>query len=233
MGGPTFQNWIWSDNWDADDYTWYRYKFQGIGSGISTTSYTAVEQTPLTLSGTGIAIDDPDLPTGNLTATLSLTSGAHTGRLDLVPGTTGITVISSSAQSISISGTIDQINAILLGSSGSSLKFTANSDTPATSSTLTLTVNDNGQTGTGTALSTTATATINITATNDAPTLSGTTFSGTWTEGDASPLQFMSGTISIGDPDTTQFNGGSLTVSLQPMLRVMCLVLLVVQTESP
>jgi len=213
VGGPTFQNWIWSDNWDLDDYTWYRYKFQGIGSGISTTSYTAVEQTPLTLSGTGIAIDDPDLPTGNLTATLSLTPGAHTGRLDLVPGTTGITVISSSAQSISISGTIDQINAILLGSSGSSLKFTANSDTPATSSTLTLTVNDNGQTGTGTALSTTATATINITATNDAPTLSGTTFSGTWTEGAASPLQFMSGTISIGDPDATQFNGGSLTVS--------------------
>lgn len=49
VGGPTTQNWIWSDNYDADDYTWYRYKFQGIGSGISTTSYTAVEQTPLTL----------------------------------------------------------------------------------------------------------------------------------------------------------------------------------------
>ena len=51
------------------------------------------------------------------------------------------------------------------------MSYTDNSDTPSASATLTLQVNDNGNTGGG-SLTNSDTATINITAVNDAPTLS-------------------------------------------------------------
>ena len=53
---------------------------------------------------------------------------------------------------------------------------------------------------------------LRVSAVNDAPTASAT-IAGSYTEGAASALQFLSA-VSVSDPDASQFNGGSLRVAL-------------------
>ncbi|WP_462325782.1 cadherin-like domain-containing protein, partial [Desulfoplanes sp.] len=55
-------------------------------------------------------------------------------------------------------------------------------------------------------------STVTVIPSNDAPDLTATV-DGTFTEGDAAPLQFLTG-INVSDVDTTHFNNGSLTVAL-------------------
>ena len=75
----------------------------------------------------------------------------------------------SGTSSVTITGTVAQINALLNTNATSAVTYVDNTDTPSATSTLTLSVNDNGNTGTGGSLVSTATSTINITAVNDAP----------------------------------------------------------------
>jgi hypothetical protein len=77
-------------------------------------------------------------------------------------------VSGSGSSSVTITGTLAQINALLNTDGTSTVSYLDGSNTPGASTVLTLAVNDNGNTGGG-ALNSNDTATINITAVNDAP----------------------------------------------------------------
>jgi len=142
---------------------------------ITPTSYSATEQTGLDLRNTGLSISDADA-TGPMTVTLSVTQGI----LNVAAGTSGASVSNSGTSSVTITGTVAQINALLSTNAGSTVSYIDNTDAPGASATLTLNVNDNGNTGGG-ALQSSDTATINITAVNDAPvaTITPTSYSAT------------------------------------------------------
>ena len=133
---------------------------------IAPLTYGATEQTSLTLHGTGLSIADVDAGSATVQATLGVASGT----LNVAAGTTGVTVSNSGTATVTLSGTITQINNLLAGSLGGTVTYIINSDTPPASDTLTLTASDLGNTGTGGTLTANDNATINITAVNDAPT---------------------------------------------------------------
>ena len=135
-------------------------------STITPTSYSATEQVNLSLKNNGLAVSDVDGNSGTETITLSVTEGT----LTVGAGTSGISIDSGNGtSSVTVSGTITQLNDFLNTNAGSTLVYNDNTDTPSASATLTLLIYDNGNSGTGGDLSATDTATINITAVNDAP----------------------------------------------------------------
>ncbi|WP_186289687.1 cadherin-like domain-containing protein [Methylomonas koyamae] len=171
---------------------------------ITPASYSATEQTSLTLHGTGLSIADVDAGSSSVQATLSVVSGTLTASA----GTTGVTVSGSGTSSITLTGSLSQINALLAGNASGSLSYIINSDTPPATDTLTLSVNDQGNTGSGGALTGFDVATINITAVNDAPvnTIYG---DGTIVPED-SVIQLL-GSVVIADADS---GSGTLTTTL-------------------
>ena len=181
---------------------------------IIPTSYSATEQTTLPLQGTGMSIADVDAGTATVKAIVSVNSGTLTA----TAGTTGVAVSGSGTGSVTLTGTIAQINNLLAGNSGATLSYIINSDTPPASDVLTLTANDQGNTGSGGALTGSDTATINITAVNDAPTATIIPTSYSATEQTTLPLQ---GTMSIADVDAgaatvqaiVSVNAGTLTAT--------------------
>ena len=127
--------------------------------------YTATEQVNLNLHGTGLSVSDVDGNSGSETVTLSVVEGTIT----LSAGNSGVGSISGSGtSSLTFSGTLTQLNALLSGSSTGTLIYNDPSDTPVASTTLTLLIHDNGNSPSGD-LSASANATIDITAVNDAP----------------------------------------------------------------
>jgi len=86
------------------------------------------------------------------------------------------------------------------------LTYKNTSDTPTATRTISITVSD-GDGGTSTA----ATSFITVTPENDPPDLTATV-GGSYAEGAATALQFLS-SATVTDPDTTHFNGGSLMVA--------------------
>ena len=137
------------------------------GATITPTSYSATEQTSLSLKNNGLSIGDVDAATGATTATLSVTEGT----LTVTAGSSGALVSNSGTSSVTVMGTVAQINDLLNTNGSSTVSYSDNTDTPSAGASLTLTVHDNGNTGGGD-LSASDTATINITAVNDAPVLS-------------------------------------------------------------
>jgi hypothetical protein len=139
---------------------------------ITPTNYAATEQTTLDLKNTGLSVGDVDAGNGRVTVTLSVTEGTLT--VSIAPGSGGkagtAVVANSGTSSVTITGTIAQINSLLNDNPTSVVSYFNDSDAPSSSVTLTLTIDDDGNTGTGGALTATDTATINITAVNDAPT---------------------------------------------------------------
>ena len=128
-------------------------------------SYGATEQTALTLAGTGLSIADVDAGSANVTATLSVGQGV----LNVGAGTTGVGVAGSGSSTVTLTGTITQINDLLAANLSATVLYFNGSDTPAASTILTLSVNDGGNAGSGGPLSGSDTATINIAAVDDAP----------------------------------------------------------------
>ncbi|CDX46534.1 Outer membrane adhesin like proteiin (modular protein) [Mesorhizobium sp. ORS 3359] len=178
-------------------------------------SYGATEQVTVSLKSASLAVSDVDGGSGNETLTLSVGEGTLTG----TAGNSGATVSGSGSSSLTISGTLAQINSFL-GSgaaSTSTLSYTDNTDTPSASTTLSLSINDNGNTGTGGSLVGGAASTITITAVNDAPVIdlnsgtAGTSTSINYTAGSAATAITPSATVT--DVDSADFNGGSLTVA--------------------
>ena len=132
---------------------------------ITPASYANTEQVALNLKNNGLSISDVDAGSGSMSVTLAVTEGT----LTVTAGTSGAVVTNSGTSSVTITGTVAQVNALLNTNATSTVSYVDNTDTPSATSTLTLTVHDNGNTGTGGDLVSAATSTINITAVNDAP----------------------------------------------------------------
>jgi Ca2+-binding RTX toxin-like protein len=132
---------------------------------IATDPYSATEQTPLVLKGTGLTITDADAGAGTLTVVLSVTEG----ELTVTPGDSGVSVVNGNSTGVVVvSGTLAQLTALLAAGGTSNLVYTGTSDTPAPAVILTLAADDGGNSG-GSAQSDSDTATISVTAVNDAP----------------------------------------------------------------
>ncbi|RZL07772.1 MAG: hypothetical protein EOP40_15025, partial [Rubrivivax sp.] len=172
---------------------------------ITPTTYSATEQVNLTLHGTGLSIADVDAGSASVQATLSVTAGI----LTVAAGSTGVSVSGSGTGSVTLTGTVAQINNLLAGLNTGTITYVMNSDTPPASATLTLGVNDQGNTGTGGLLTASDVATINITAVNDAPTATITPTSYSATE---QVLLALQGTgLSVSDVDA---GGSTVSVSV-------------------
>ena len=151
---------------------------------ITPATYAATEQVALTLKNTGLSISDVDAAAGSMSVTLSVTEGT----LTVTAGGSGALVSNSGTSSVTITGTVTQINNLLSTDGTSAVSYTNGLDAPSASATLTLLVNDNGNTGGG-SLTNSDTATINITAVNDAPTLTATALNPSFTEAAGSGTQ--------------------------------------------
>ena len=139
-------------------------------------AYTVNEQTSLTIEGTGFSVSDVDAGGAGVSATLSVGEGV----LNLASGNSGVTIVSGDGTStVSLTGTISQLDNLFTGATTGTISYFNNSDTPSASTTLAITVNDGGNSGvdpgvTGNAVSEEGTnsQTINITAVNDDPVIS-------------------------------------------------------------
>ncbi|RZI84761.1 MAG: tandem-95 repeat protein, partial [Rubrivivax sp.] len=132
-------------------------------ASILQTEYAATEQTDLALHNTGLHIADVDA--GQVEVTLSVTEG----KLTVTAGTTGVTVSSSGTHSVTLAGTVGQVNDLLAGNLGGTVVYQDELDAPTAHDTLVFTVDDLGNTGSGGHLSHTATVDIAITPVNDTP----------------------------------------------------------------
>jgi hypothetical protein len=174
-------------------------------AAITPVSYSATEQVSLSLKNTGLSVSDVDALGASETATLSVGEGT----LNMTAGGSGAAVSNSGTSSVTINGTLAQINALLNTDGSSTVSYVDNTDTPSASTTLTLQINDNGNTGTGGPLTGSDTAQVNITAVNDAPTATITPASYTATE--QVSLSLKNNGLAVSDPDGL---AGSETVTL-------------------
>ena len=99
-----------------------------------------------------------------------MTLAVAEGTLTVTAGTSGVDRAANNSSSVTITGTVAQINNFL-STATSTVSYVDNTDTPSASSTLTLTVHDNGNIGTGGNLTGTDTATITIAPVNDKPVI--------------------------------------------------------------
>ena len=96
---------------------------------ITPVSYAATEQTSLTLKGTGLSIIDVDAGSGSMSVTLAVTEGT----LNVTAGTSGATVSGSGTSSVTLTGTVAQINNLLSSNATSTVNYVDNTDTPSAS----------------------------------------------------------------------------------------------------
>ena len=127
--------------------------------------YSVAAGTSFNLVNTGLSVNDADGGNGIETATLSVSEG----NITIAAGNSGATVVSATngTGSVTFSGTIAQINALLNSSTGT-VFYNDNAAPPSSQATLTLTVDDNGSNG-GSALSGSATTTVNLAPSGGAP----------------------------------------------------------------
>ncbi|MFO1142690.1 MAG: VCBS domain-containing protein [Amaricoccus sp.] len=170
---------------------------------IAPSAYAATEQVVLNLKGTGLSVADIDAGTTSVTVTLSVSEGT----LNVGAGTTGALVSGSGTSSVTLTGTLTQINALLATDGASTVSYIDNNDAPSAAATLTLTINDNAKNGA--ALLGTDTATISIAAVNDAPvaTITPTTYAAT----EQVSLNLKNNGLSVSDVDA---GSGSVSVTL-------------------
>ena len=163
-------------------------------------SYTATENVVLNLHGTGTSVADIDaLPTSIVTVQLSSISGFLGAT-----ASNGTTIAGIGSPTLTLSGTLAQINAVLAGTAGT-VTYTVGSDSPAPTDTLDLSITDNGATGAGGAQWGFDSVTMSLVAVNDAPII---TIPGLVTTPEDTPLVFSTGggdLISITDVDAAGF----------------------------
>jgi len=102
-----------------------------------------------------VVVGDVDGGNGSETVTLSVGEGT----LTVTAGSSGASINNSGTSSVTITGTVAQINALLSTDATSAVSYTDGTNTPSASTTLSLLIHDNGHTGTGGDLSATDTAT--------------------------------------------------------------------------
>jgi VCBS repeat-containing protein len=127
--------------------------------------YTTLEQVALDLKGS-ILLGDVDSASVSMSVTIS--AGGY-GLLTVTPGGSGADVVGSGSGDVTITGTLAQIQALLVGDATSTIFYTPNTDNPPASTSLGVLVNDNGGTGEGGPLFAIGGQTITITPVNDAP----------------------------------------------------------------
>ena len=128
--------------------------------------YSVISGTPISLVNTGLSVSDADDGGKTETVTLSVSEGT----ISLAVGNSGVSadsVTGNGTRSVTFSGTIAQINALLNhsnGADGGTIFYTDNNNASPgffSGATLKLTIDDEGSNG-GPSLSDTASATINI-----------------------------------------------------------------------
>ena len=156
-----------------------------INSGTTTINIAAVNDAPVNgtvssatgnedanIAVTGLQVSDADANPAlqTVSVTLSVTKGVLTLLTNVTNGLTAGEVTGNGTATVTISGTLNEINATLAATNG--LLFTGNANINGTD-TLTVVTNDGGGTGSGGALSDTDFYTITITGVNDAPVVGG------------------------------------------------------------
>ncbi|SDN97545.1 VCBS domain-containing protein [Afipia sp. GAS231] len=135
--------------------------------------YSATAQRDLSLHNTGLSVSDVDGGSGIETATLSASQGIIT----IGAGDSGVTnVTGNGSGSVSFSGTVAQINALLNSGTGT-VVYNDNAGPSAATVALTLAIHDNGNTGGGD-LSASASSTIDVASSGSAIQLVDATFLG-------------------------------------------------------
>ncbi len=132
---------------------------------VAAPSYAATEGQVLNLRGTGISIGDPDAGGGQLTATFSVSEGLLAG----AAGSSGVQVSGAFSSSMTVTGSLSQLNAFLGAGGNDSFNYRDFNSAPSPQAFFTITVHDNGHTGSGGDMSASANATINIAPVNTAP----------------------------------------------------------------
>ncbi len=125
---------------------------------ITPLSYSINEQSTYSFKNNGLSISDVDAGAGNVTATLAVGEGT----LTVTAGGTTVLVGGSGTSTVTLTGTVAQINALLNSDGTSTVDYFDNVNTPTHNTSLSLTVNDNGNTGTGGPLSGNDTASLTI-----------------------------------------------------------------------
>jgi hypothetical protein len=164
-------------------------------SASAPAGYLTAEQTELDLKNSGLSVDDPDSAGADITVTLSVTEGV----LEVTAGGSGVAVANTGTSSVTLTGTVAEINALLTNDGTSTVRYINGSDTPSASVTLTIAVDDNGHTGTGGAKTAQDTAIISITAVNDAPTA---TAPPSYAATEQTALDLKNNGLGVGDADS-------------------------------
>src|SRR5258707_1388746 len=86
---------------------------------ITPVSYAATEQTAVTLKNNGLAISAVDAGSGSMTVTLAVTEGT----LTLTAGSSGAVVTNSGTASVTITGTVAQVNDLLNTNASSTVSY--------------------------------------------------------------------------------------------------------------
>ena len=171
---------------------------------ITPASYSVTENVALDLKNNGLSVSDIDGNAGSETVTLAVSDGI----LNVAAGTSGAGVSNSGTGSVTITGTLAQINALLNTDGASGVSYVENNSNPGTTASLSLTIHDNGNSGGGD-LSSTDTAILNITQVNNGPVGAITPSSYATTENVSVDLK--NNGLAVSDIDG---NAGSETVTL-------------------
>jgi VCBS repeat-containing protein len=172
---------------------------------ITPTTYSATEQVSLDLKSS-MSVSDVDNLGDVETATLSVTGGM----LTVTAGTSGAVVSGTGTSTVTVTGTLAQINALLNTDSTSAVDYIDATNTPSASATLTLSINDNGLGG-GAALTGSDTAIINIGSVNDAPVLDAHFGSLSYTENQAATA--IDTAITVSDADSVNLAGAKVQIT--------------------
>ena len=169
---------------------------------LGSTALLATEQVSLDLKDV-IAIDDPDSGADDITVTVAVDYGI----LNITPGASGAVVANSGTGSVTITGTVSEIQMMLASGGMNTVEYVANTEDPPASAQLSVTINDNGFTGAGGAMMDSAGVQIVITSINDEP--SGADDTVTTDEGTA--YVFTLADFGFSDPDNDNFNSAIIT----------------------
>jgi diphthamide synthase (EF-2-diphthine--ammonia ligase) len=202
-----------------------------VNSTTSTLNLSAVNDAPVNgtvssatgnenadIAVTGLQVSDVDAnpASATMTVTLSVTKGILTLRTNVASGLTAGNITGNGTGSVTVTGTINAINATLAASNG--LLFHGNTNVSGTD-TLTVVTSDGGATGTGGAQSDTDGYTITIIGVNDAPLVAGDGTEALGATNEEVANAALTNTVSTlfsgqySDPDTDTFAGVAVTAN--------------------
>ena len=188
-----------------------------VNSGTTTINIAAVNDAPVngtvssatgnedaSIAVTGLQISDVDANPAlqTVSVTLSVTKGVLTLLTNVTNGLTSGQITGNGTDTVTISASLNQINATLAATNG--LLFLGDANVNGTD-TLTVVTDDSGGTGSGGALSDTDLYTITIAAVNDTPVVPASATTVGATEQTAAVLL---GSLTVSDVDLDARNGG-------------------------